>query len=87
MVKPTTVGNHLIEPTRIRALATGIGQTQQRSMRSGARRAEEVAEGMPAGVASKAVGYPPVDRTDELMEMRAGIYKPDGPLPADGSVC
>jgi len=87
MAKATQIGNHLIDPQRIRALATGIGQTQQRSMRSGQRRAEEVAEGMPPGVASKSTGYPAVDRSDEMMEMRSGIYRPDGALPGDGSVC
>lgn len=87
MVMPKKPGNQLIDPLRTRALATGIGQTQQRSMMSGQRRAEEVAEGMPPGVASKATGYPPVDRGDELMEMRAGIYRPDGTLKADGTVC
>ena len=86
MVMPKKPGNHLIDPQRIRALATGIGQTQQRSRMTGAHRAEEVAEGMPPGVASKAVGYPAVDRTDEMAELRAGIYEPDGALPANGDV-
>lgn len=80
------IGNHLIDPQRIRALATGIGQTQQRSKMSGERRAEEVAECMPPGVASKAIGYPAIDRGDEVAEYRSGIYRPDGSLPVDGSV-
>lgn len=86
-MKAPPPGNHLIDPQRIRALATGIGQTQQRSMMSGQRRAEEVAEAMPPGVASKAIGYPPVDREDEMMELRSGMYRPDGALKADGTVC
>lgn len=83
------IGNHLMDPQLHRALATGIGQTQQRSKASGARRAEEVAECMPPGVASKAVGYPAVDRSDEMAEMmRGGMYRyrPDGTLPGDGTV-
>jgi hypothetical protein len=78
------VGNHLIDPQRIRALATGIGQTQQRSKSTGERRAEKVVDCMPKGVASKAVGYP---ARDPLMAGIAMAYpSQDGPLPADGSV-
>lgn len=79
---PKKPGNQLIDPVRIRALVTGIGQTQQRSQQTGLRRSEEVRDCMPPGVASKAVGYPAAD------PMMAGAYRydPDGPLPADGSV-
>jgi len=83
------VGNHLIDPQRIRALATGIGQTQQRSMNSGERRAKEIAEHMPPGVASKAVGYPAKDPMMEGMETMMGgerYCEPDGALSIDGKV-
>lgn len=85
-MKAPPPGNHLIDPQRIRALATGVGQTQQRSKMTGARRSEEVAECMPPGVASKAIGYPPVERSDEMAEMMGGMYRPDGALPANGDV-
>lgn len=87
MVMPKKPGNQLIDPQRIRALGTGVGVSQQRSMMTGSRRAEEVAESMTPAMAAKAVGYPPRDPMDEMLEMRSGMYKPDGPLPADGSVC
>lgn len=83
MVKRTEVGNHLIDPQRIRALATGVGQTQQRSKVTGERRAAHAVECMPPGVHSKSIGYPPAPEP-----MMAGVYRydPDGPLPADGEV-
>lgn len=51
----------VFDPQRTRALMTGIGQTQQRSQRTGAMRAECVRDVMPSGVASKASGYPARD--------------------------
>jgi len=83
MVKRTEVGNHLIDPQRIRALATGIGQTQQRSKISGERRAEKAVACMPPGVHSKSIGYPPAP---DPMMAQAYTYDRDAPLPADGSV-
>ena len=85
MVKRTEVGNHLIDPQRQRALATGIGQTQQRSCHSGQRRAQKIADCMPPGVAGKAIGYPP--RDPMLEGMRAVYsYDQDAALPINGDV-
>lgn len=62
---PTLKGvtDKVIDPPRIRAMMTGIGQTQQRSELTGARRAECVRDCMPPGVASKSSGFPPRDDT------------------------
>lgn len=89
MVMPKKPGNQLIDPQRIRALATGVGQSQQRSYMSGCRRAAEVAEDMPPGVASKAVGYPPAETEEGMMGMgmaRGYCDDMDGPLSGDGKL-
>lgn len=75
-VKPTlpklkAVQDTVIDPPRIRALMTGIGQTQQRSELTGAIRAEKVRDCMPPGVASKSSGFPPRDDT-------MGLYRHKG---------
>lgn len=82
MVMPKKPGNQLINPGQFRAMATGIGQTQQRSKMTGERRAEKVVECMPPGVPSMAVGYP---RRDPVTAMYT-YADPDAPLPVDGTV-
>lgn len=83
MVKRTEVGNHLIDPKRIRSLATGIGQTQQRSERTGSYRAERVVSCMPPGVIGKTIGY---TKPDPMIGSIMSYPGQDSPLPADGSV-
>ena len=63
LVKPTLpklkgVPEPVLNSQLIRNLGTGIGQTQQRSEMTGARRSECVRDCMPPGVADKASGYP-----------------------------
>lgn len=84
MVMPKKPGNQLINPGQFRAMATGIGQTQQRSKMTGERRAERVVECMPPGVPSMAVGYPAKDPMTGIYGYGRGDL--DAPLPADGTV-
>lgn len=72
-----SVSEPVIDPLRIRALMTGIGQTQQRSARTGAMRAECVRDAMPPGVADKASGYPARD------PMMASVCRSDLDAPLD----
>ena len=50
-----------VDPQRFRAVATGIGQTQEMSALTGARRAQQVADSIPArcrDAVPAAEGYP-----------------------------
>jgi hypothetical protein len=78
------IGNHLMNPQLHRALATGIGQTQQRSKASGEHRAQCIADTMTPSVRSKAVGYPAVDPV--MAEIRADYPAKDAALPISGKV-
>lgn len=72
------VSEPVFNPQRIRNMGTGIGQTQQRSELTGARRSECVRDCMPPGVADKASGYP---ARDEGMTYAAACRNPlDAPL-------
>ena len=75
------VVDKVIDPQRIRALMTGVGQTQQRSEVTGHERAERVLDCMPPKVASKSSGFP--SRDEDMMEgMGMGYRRPslDGAL-------
>jgi hypothetical protein len=84
-MKPTKPGNHLIDPQRIRALGTGIGQSQQRSKTTGGMRAQKVADMMTPKVRSIAApGYPPVDPM--MADIRQDYPGLDAALPVNGDV-
>lgn len=67
------VVDKVIDPQRIRALMTGIGQTQQRSEQTGHERAECVRDCMPPSVASKSSGFP--SRDEDMMEGMGMAYR------------
>ena len=78
------IGNHPMNPQLHRALATGIGQTQQRSKATGEHRAQCIVDTMAPGVRSKAVGYPAVDPM--MADLRVSYPDQDGTLPISGKV-
>lgn len=79
-MKPTLpklkpVSEPVFDPQRTRNLMTGIGQTQQRSEKTGHERSECVRDSMPPGVASKASGYPA--RDEDMMGIGYRSYSLD----------
>jgi len=87
LVKPNlpklkSVSEPVFNPQLIRNLGTGIGQTQQRSEKTGHERSECVRDCMPPGVASKASGYPArnEDMMEGVMSMPYGSNCLDAPL-------
>lgn len=65
----------VLNPQLTRNLMTGIGQTQQRSEKTGHERSECVRDSMPPGVASKASGYPA--RDEDMMGIGYRTYSLD----------
>lgn len=66
--------NYAVPPEQFRAQATGIGQTREASLMTGARRAQRVSDCMtPAARAAvpPAEGYPPATPADQTI---AGFY-------------